>query len=312
MDAFCEPVHYGSGKTSKSSTIANSMKIDMAAFLAHCDFLRRAARGDSDYEHLFHAADPSSSPCHVACCAMGHSCPGRVRQHSAVGESRHRIQWYIPLVNRPEPCLSLCTRARGAGLGRSQRSEARPHLIRRMGARPSRRQKGIGVERSVRHEARTFGLRLPDRPLRQLADLAAHRVDARPLVPHNEALLWIAAAPEQDPCRVEQRLSARRQDHRTIGQRGDKQAVALRLLLTMIVTASAASISPISMRMFIMLLPLRAKLHSGLRACTRGPPTRHHGRCRRLINAHARRPAPGKLPREAATPGFWFISFRSA
>jgi hypothetical protein len=34
---------------------------------------------------------------------------------------------------------------------------------------------GIGVERLVRHEVRTFGVRFPDRPLRQLADLAVLR-----------------------------------------------------------------------------------------------------------------------------------------
>ena len=37
---------------------------------------------------------------------------------------------------------------------------------------------GIGVEWLVRHEVRTFGVRFPDRPLRQFADLAAHRIDA--------------------------------------------------------------------------------------------------------------------------------------
>src|SRR5580765_2930991 len=45
---------------------------------------------------------------------------------------------------------------------------------------------------------------------------------------HHEALLGIVAEPQQDPRRVEQRLSARRQDHRTIGQRGMSRARSFR------------------------------------------------------------------------------------
>jgi hypothetical protein len=80
---------------------------------------------------------------------------------------------------------------------------------------------GIGVEWLVRHEVRTFGVRFPDRPLRQLADLAAHRIDAGAAMAHHEALLGIVAARQQDPRRVEQRPLARRQDHRAVGQRGE-------------------------------------------------------------------------------------------
>jgi hypothetical protein len=60
-ERLCEPVHMGREKLAKVHRIANSMKVGHGCILAHCGFLRRAARGDSDYEHLSHAADSSSS-----------------------------------------------------------------------------------------------------------------------------------------------------------------------------------------------------------------------------------------------------------